>query len=66
MLKDTMVSCNYKVCGKQHGSSMGLHFDKESKNVYCDVKCYLEHYYLIHTGKYCEVIDARRDRNWLA
>jgi len=57
MLKDTMVSCNYKVCGKQHGSSQGLHFDTDS-NVYCDVKCYLKDYYLKHTGKYCEVIDG--------
>ena len=45
MLKDTMVSCNYKVCGKQHGSSLGLHLDSDS-NVYCAVKCYVENYYL--------------------
>ena len=60
MLKDTMVSCNYKVCGKQHGSSLGLHLDSDS-NVYCDVKCYVENYYLEHTVKYCEVVDGRRD-----
>ena len=62
MLRDTMVTCNYRTCGKQHGSSMGLHFDKEAKEVYCNAKCYVKNYYFKYTGRICEVmVDGRRE-----
>ena len=62
MLRDRMVTCNYKSCSKQHASSMGLHFDPLVKDVYCNAKCYVEDYYFRYTGRICEVmVDGRRE-----
>jgi hypothetical protein len=63
MLRSTMITCSYKICGKLHGSSQGLHFDDGIKEVYCNPKCYVEDYFLKHTGRQGEIVEIDRGYN---